>query len=134
MRHVLMLWLVFAGLWGLVLAAGCSSEPADAGPTEQCVFDVQGMTCEGCAGTVRTAVEKLPGVKSVEVSLEKNQVVVVADPTKTAADTILAAITDSGYEAQLAGEAPDESAEPETEEQPNEPQSETESMPEPPAA
>ena len=134
MRSILVLFLVSTAMLGLALTAGCTSESADAGPTEKNVFDVQGMTCDGCAGTVRTAVEKLPGVKSCDVSWQKNEVVVVADPKVAGSETILAAIAGTGYEVKVAGEESGEPAEPEGEDARAEPAPEGEPAPEPPAA
>ena len=91
MRSVLVLFAVSAAMLGLALTAGCTSETADAGPTEKIELDVQGMTCGGCAGTVQAAIEKLPGVKSCDVSWEENKVVVEADPKLAQAKTIIAA-------------------------------------------
>ena len=36
-------------------------------------FPVKGMTCNHCVMHVRRALEQVPGVQQVEVSLEKNQ-------------------------------------------------------------
>jgi len=120
MRSILMLFLLSAVATGFALSGGCTSEQADAGPTEQTVFEVQGMTCDGCAGTVRTAIEKVPGVKSCDVSWEKNQAVVEADPSVAGPDAILAAIEETGYDVKLAGEASEEPPEPEAEGEPAE--------------
>jgi hypothetical protein len=43
-------------------------------------FAIEGMTCQGCADTIRAAVAKIPGVQSVDVSLEARKTTVVADP------------------------------------------------------
>jgi copper chaperone len=37
---------------------------------ESLVLGVDGMTCGGCAATVRSALERVPGVKQVVVSLQ----------------------------------------------------------------
>ena len=42
-------------------------------------YFVSGMTCQGCAGTVRKAVASIAGVQSVEVDLPSGRVAVVSD-------------------------------------------------------
>lgn len=46
-------------------------------------FDVQGMTCPLCPFTIKTAIEKLSGIKKVTTSLEKKNAVVDFDAKKT---------------------------------------------------
>ena len=64
-------------------------------------FAIEGMTCQGCADTIRAAVAKIPGVQSVDVSLETKKAAVVADPTQVPSQKIEAAIADAGYSAQM---------------------------------
>ncbi len=67
------------------------------------VFAVEGMTCEGCVGTVKAALSELEGVESVDVSLEKKQAVVVGSPGKVSEQAVVAAIEAAGYKARPAG-------------------------------
>ena len=67
------------------------------------VFAGEGMTCQGCVGTVTAALEKLPGVESVDVSLEKKQAVVVGSPAQVTAPAVVAAVEKAGYKARAAG-------------------------------
>lgn len=106
--------LVFTGvaLLGLGLGAGCgSSSDGDGSPgggkAERYVFTVRGMTCQGCVDTVTRAVKAVPGVEKVEVSLENEQAVVMADPAQAPPEKIVAAIEQAGaeYEAEPVGEA-----------------------------
>lgn len=63
------------------------------------VFKVQGMTCGGCAGSVKRAVGKaLPG-SNVEVDLGRGLVSVAGIATADASEKALAAIRAAGYEA-----------------------------------
>jgi copper chaperone CopZ len=64
------------------------------------VYTVRGMTCEGCVGAVTSALEKVPNVERVEVSLEKEQAVVVAPPGTVADADVVAAVAEAGYEAE----------------------------------
>jgi copper ion binding protein len=66
------------------------------------VFAVEGMSCEGCVSAVKTALSELPGVESVDVSLEKKQAVVVGSPDQVSAQAVIAAIEAAGYQAQPA--------------------------------
>ena len=56
---------------------------------------VGGMTCTGCSGRVRDALEGLEGVLSAEVSHETGQAVV--SHSGTGRDSMVAAITGAGY-------------------------------------
>ena len=60
-------------------------------------FDVHGMTCGGCTGSVQHAVSKLAGVSHVEVTLQPGTATVEVDPTLVTAEQIETAITQLGY-------------------------------------
>ncbi len=60
-------------------------------------LNVNGMSCEHCVRAVKGAVSALPGVESVDVSLEKNLVTVGYDPSATTEQSIRAAIEGEGY-------------------------------------
>jgi copper ion binding protein len=60
-------------------------------------FTVNGMTCEHCVHAVTNAVQELPGVTAVTVSLDENSAHVEGDVLDQAA--IVAAIAEEGYEA-----------------------------------
>jgi copper chaperone len=60
-------------------------------------FDISGMTCGGCAGSVKRALSKLPGVSQVEVSLQPGSAAVTVDPDHITADQIASALTSLGY-------------------------------------
>ena len=61
-------------------------------------FDVRGMTCGGCTGSVERVLSKLDGVSHVEVSLA-GAATVQTDPSRVNAAQIRSAITSLGYEA-----------------------------------
>ncbi|WDY57410.1 heavy-metal-associated domain-containing protein [Pseudomonas sp. PSKL.D1] len=63
------------------------------------VFKVQGMTCGHCVKAVTRAVQEQDAKAQVEVDLAGKQVRVQSE---LAADTLLAAIREEGYEADLA--------------------------------
>ena len=64
-------------------------------------FDIHGMSCGGCVGSVKRALQKVDGVSDVEVSLNPGQAIVNADVSLASAAQILAAITKLGYHANL---------------------------------
>ena len=66
---------------------------------------VTGMTCGHCTATVDKLLSDVPGVVSVDVSLERGLAVVRADASVTDAN-LAAALEGSGYTAGPAGEAP----------------------------
>lgn len=69
-------------------------------------LDVQGMTCGLCTVTVRKALQKVPGVKSVKVALEQSTATVVYDPAKTAPEDLVLATGDAGYRATVRPQSP----------------------------
>ena len=61
-------------------------------------FDVSGMTCGGCTGSVQRALGKIDGVSHVEVTLHPGIAAVVADPERVTSAQIEAAIAGLGYQ------------------------------------
>ena len=59
---------------------------------------IQGMTCGGCVNSVKTVLEKLPGVSQVDVSLENAEVVIQHDPAQADFDQFRQAISDAGFD------------------------------------
>lgn len=60
-------------------------------------FDIQGMTCSSCSSHVERAVKKLEGVKSVNVNLLSNNMVVDYDENILNDSKIIEAVVDAGY-------------------------------------
>lgn len=89
---------------GLALALiACGEQPAapsvvttPAGLT-QISIEVEGMTCEGCASSIKTAVGELPGVKNCEVQFDAGKVQVQFDPAQVDGPKIFEAIASQGY-------------------------------------
>ncbi len=65
-------------------------------------FDVYGMTCSNCVLHVKKAVEKLEGIKEVNVNLITNSMNVIKDESLSNAE-IIKAVKLSGYKASLKG-------------------------------
>ncbi len=60
-------------------------------------FDVSGMTCGGCTGSVQRTLSRIDGVSHAEVTLHPGVASVVADPERVTSAQIEAAITGLGY-------------------------------------
>ncbi len=85
--------LVFAGASGPAVAATAHIQTA--------TFAVANMTCATCPITVKTAMKGVPGVQSVNVSLERKTAVVLFDPSRAKPAAIAAASTAVGFPATL---------------------------------
>ena len=71
------------------------------------VFEIDGMTCEGCAATVAKAIRGVPGVQTVAVGFERREAVVGTAPCCSApTEAIIRAVRAVGYRAAVAGSAP----------------------------
>jgi copper chaperone CopZ len=93
-------FLFFPSYVGLLLGTGNGAAVTE--KMNRAVFEIQGMTCEGCATAVAQAIRQVPGVVAVDVSYEERQAVVGADaggavPT----EEILAALKQAGYRGKL---------------------------------
>ena len=66
---------------------------------EQATVKVNGMTCQGCVRSVKKVLERVAGVQSADVSLEKAQAEVVFDPARANVEQLKAAVEGAGYEA-----------------------------------
>ncbi len=62
------------------------------------------MTCDTCPITVKKAMQRVDGVKSVKVDLDSKTAVAVYDPSVTTAEKIAAASTDVGFPAEVASD------------------------------
>lgn len=93
--------IVWAALAMLVLTSGTSL----ASDNELTVtFDVRKMTCATCPIAVRKAMERVDGVKQVEVSLDDKSAIVTFDSNATTAAEIGQASTDVGFPATVRDE------------------------------
>ena len=61
------------------------------------VLNIEGMSCQNCVRHVKEALEAVPGVESVEVSLN-DKTAAVEHGDETDHDTLKAAIENEGYE------------------------------------
>lgn len=61
----------------------------------QTILKISGMTCGHCVSAVNRALQQVPGVESVDVSLDPQQAVVTGDADPQA---LTAAVREEGYE------------------------------------
>ncbi|GAA2166055.1 MULTISPECIES: heavy-metal-associated domain-containing protein [Glycomyces] len=61
------------------------------------VYEVKGMTCGHCAGSVTQEISALPGVENVDVALETGEVTVKSAAALTV-DQVREAVDEAGYE------------------------------------
>ena len=64
-------------------------------------FSVTGMTCSSCSAHVEKGVQKLNGVKKVNVNLLSNSMTVIFDESKLNENDIISAVVKSGYGASI---------------------------------
>lgn len=65
---------------------------------KQATFDVPEIVCEGCATSIRKALDGLPGVASVDVDVPGKQVRVEIDETRTTSDAARERIEAAGFD------------------------------------
>ena len=85
-------------LIGIALV-GFSSLGHSAEKEGKACFHVEGMTCVTCTLTLKTAVKKLNGIKSVDASVENKSAIVSFDPKQTTKKQIKEKINLTGYKA-----------------------------------
>jgi len=66
---------------------------------EKVVVGVGGMSCQGCVKNVTGALQALPGVQSVSVSLEQAQASIIYDAGATTPADFRNAIEAAGFDA-----------------------------------
>ena len=86
---------------GLLLASICATAAE-----KTITLDVADMTCAACPITVKKALNNVPGVSKVNVSLQRKQAVVTYDDSKAQLNNLLNATFEAGYPATLNHSAP----------------------------
>ncbi|MBW3564506.1 MAG: cation transporter [Acidobacteria bacterium] len=90
---------VLAGLFGPE-AAGVHEE--------QTVLKIEGMTCGGCAVSVKAVVKKIDGVHDAKVDWKKGRAIVTFDPERVTAEQIARTIQEKlTYETEVLDEGND---------------------------
>ena len=70
--------------------------------TESLSIDIGGMTCDGCSGKVKKALESITGVISAEVSHESG--VAIIEHKKVSKEVLISSIKSTGYTVDGKGE------------------------------
>lgn len=87
----------------IAIPAASQSASTQAVKDQTETFAIQNMFCALCPITVRKAMERVVGVKSVKIDFDAKTATVVFDPAVTNAASIAAASTDAGYPASIKG-------------------------------
>lgn len=85
-----------------VHGASCSHdhpEPAvmSPSPADHLVWKVEGMDCASCAATIRTALERVPGVSDIRVSVTNETLTLALNERLTPAGTVESKVAALGY-------------------------------------
>ncbi len=83
-------------LKAIAVETGYALEPKVEG-AETVDFDVYGMTCGGCSGKVKKALEAVDGVISADISHEEDKATIEYDPAKTGPEALKAVVVETGY-------------------------------------
>lgn len=59
---------------------------------------IDGMTCQGCVGSVQRALERVPGVLETTVSLASGEAEVSFEDSQTSRAALAQAISDAGFD------------------------------------
>jgi copper chaperone len=65
------------------------------------IIKIEGMTCMGCVTSVKNVLEKIPGVDSVEVSLDQKRATIHYEEASANTDQFRKAIGDAGFEVAI---------------------------------
>jgi periplasmic mercuric ion binding protein len=74
-----------------------------AGTLQTVILEVKNMTCAVCPITVKTALEKVPGLANATVNFDQKQAQVTFDDSLANVDTLREATANAGYPSALAG-------------------------------
>jgi len=89
--------ILAAGFLVLGNTIGSPGYGSDEAQQETVTLAVEGMTCPVCPITVRTALEKVPGVKNAQVDLDSQTATVTFDPVVVDVEALTAATTNAGF-------------------------------------
>lgn len=98
--------LVAAVVMATGVACASSTTAADspaesASETETAVFEIEGMSCMSCAGTVASALDDHEGVQSVDVDIGDDRAVVDYEVERVEIGALAEALEEAGYPATV---------------------------------
>jgi copper chaperone CopZ len=93
----------FAVLIAFVVPTALTAFAADLAPVANATnrFNITGMTCEGCAGGLRSELARVKGVATARVALTNREAVVVFDTNRVTSAQLLRAISEAGFTGKL---------------------------------
>ena len=65
------------------------------------VLNVDGITCEHCVKTIKEAIVNVVGIFSVQVNIEKKQVIIEFDEKQAKPEDLIDKITEAGFEVRM---------------------------------
>ena len=78
-----------------------AAQAASGAPTT--TLRIGGMTCEGCAAVVHSALMKVPGVRGASVSYPQGRALITLDPdTQPSNESLIVAVEKMGFQASIA--------------------------------
>lgn len=90
---------------GAIVLFGQSDNPTEivtteAEPVKQVVLSVEGMTCAGCAVSVKMALKGLDGVTETQVDVDKGETTITFSKGKVTTEQLIKAINSTGFTAR----------------------------------
>ena len=70
---------------------------AHAATSQSVTLDIKGMDCAACPITIKTVLEKQPGVSGVHVDFRKATAAITFDPAKVSPQRLAQVVTEAGY-------------------------------------
>ena len=61
-------------------------------------LNIEGMHCDGCVKSITKALQAIPGVNAIDVSLEQKRAIVTHDPAQAGLPQLKAAVEDAGFD------------------------------------
>ncbi|MBY0430466.1 MAG: heavy-metal-associated domain-containing protein [Rhodospirillales bacterium] len=61
------------------------------------ILKIEGMNCTACANTIKSLVEKEPGVRIATVSFDEGQARILYDPQTVSQDRLVATVQKPGF-------------------------------------
>lgn len=80
----------------LLAAAGLLLATTTRAAETAAILQIDGMTCDQCAASVRQALRQIEGVKFADVNLDQGRATVCYDSARADRDQLVAAITQAG--------------------------------------
>ncbi len=91
-----------SGKSGVMPSLAASSGDVGTPTLERCDLTISGMHCAACVGRVEKAILRVPGVQEATVNLLAERAAVQFNPKVAKPEELIAAVSDSGYDASMA--------------------------------